>query len=75
MRIKQMLLGALVLVCACAFGEEAKELGVKGGASGAAARKLQSCDFLLNKDFKKINRRLRELGYGSSFVPEFDDRA
>ena len=53
MRIKQMLLGALVLVCACAFGEEAKELGVKGGASGAAARKLQSCDFLLNKDFKK----------------------
>ena len=30
--------------------------------------------YLYNKDFKKINRRLRELGYGSSFVPEFDDR-
>ena len=53
MRIKQMLLGALALVCACAFGEEATELDVKGGASGAAARKLETCGFLLNKDFKK----------------------
>ena len=26
---------------------------------------------MYNKDIKKINRRLRELGYGSSFVPEF----
>ena len=26
---------------------------------------------MYNKDMKKINRRLREMGYGSSFVPEF----
>ena len=48
-----MLMGALALVCACAFGEEAKELGVKGETSGAVAQKLQTCDFLLNKNFKK----------------------
>ena len=48
-----MLMGALALVCACTFGEEAKGLGVKGETSGAAARKLQTCGFLLNKDFKK----------------------
>ena len=29
---------------------------------------------LYNKDIKKINRRLRELGYSSSFVPEFQDK-
>ena len=48
-----MLLGALALSCACAFGEETKELGVKDGAPGAAARKLLTCGFLLNKDFKE----------------------
>ena len=26
---------------------------------------------MYNKDVKKIDRRLRELGYGSSFVPDF----
>lgn len=29
---------------------------------------------LYNKDVKKINRRLREMGYSSSFVPEFDEK-
>lgn len=29
---------------------------------------------MYNKEYKKINRRLRELGYGSSFVPEFTDK-
>ena len=53
MKIKSMLLGALALVCVCAFGKETKELGVKGGQPGAVARKLQTCSFLLNKDFKK----------------------
>ena len=53
MRIKPMLMGALALGCACAFGEQAKEVGDKGGTPGVAAQKLQSCDFLLNKDFKK----------------------
>ncbi len=53
MRIRQMLLVALVLGCACAFGAGTKELGGKGGTPGAAARKLQTCDFLLNKGFKK----------------------
>ena len=53
MKIKTMLLCALALGCACAFCVYAKEIGVKGGSSGAAARKLQTCDFLLNKDFKK----------------------
>ena len=28
---------------------------------------------MYNKETKKINRRLRELGYGSSFVPEFKE--
>lgn len=28
---------------------------------------------MFNKEFKKINRRLRELGCDSSFVPEFKD--
>ena len=28
---------------------------------------------MYNKDIKKINRRLRELNYSSSFVPEFGD--
>ena len=48
-----MLLSALALGCACAFGAGTKELGGKGGTPGAAARKLQTCDFLLNKGFKK----------------------
>ena len=48
-----MLLGALALVCACTSGEETKELGVNGVSHGAAARKLQTCGFLLNKDFKE----------------------
>lgn len=29
---------------------------------------------MYNKDVKKINRRLRELGCNSSFVPEFEDK-
>ncbi len=29
---------------------------------------------MYNKEYKKINRRLRELSYGSSFVPEFRDK-
>ena len=53
MRIKTMLMGALALGCVCAFGERTKEVGVKGGAPCAAARKLRKCDFLLNKGFKK----------------------
>ena len=53
MKIKSMLLGALALVCACTSGEETKELGVNGVSHGAAARKLQTCGFLLNKDFKE----------------------
>ena len=53
MRIKTMLMGALALGCACAFGEGSKEVGFKGGEPSAVARKLQTCDFLLNKDFKK----------------------
>lgn len=53
MRIKPILMGALALGCACALGEPTKEVGVKGGTPGAAAQKLQTCNFLLNKDFKK----------------------
>ena len=53
MRIKPMLMGALALGCACALSGETKEVGVKGGAPGVAVQKLQTCDFLLNKDFKK----------------------
>ena len=53
MRIKQMLMGALALGCACAFGGETKGVGGKAGAPCVAARKLQTCGFLLNKDFKK----------------------
>ena len=53
MRIKPMVMGVLALGYACVFGEGTKEVGVKGGAPGAAARKLQTCNFLLNKDFKK----------------------
>jgi len=51
MRIKTMLMGVLALCCA--LGGETKELGVKGGAPCAAARKLRKCDFLLNKGYKK----------------------
>ena len=49
MKIKQMLMGVLALGCACAFGENTKD----GESSGVAVQKLQTCDFLLNKDFKK----------------------
>ena len=49
MKIKTMLLCALALGCACAFGENTKD----GESSGVAVQKLQTCDFLLNKDFKK----------------------
>ena len=68
MRIKPMLMGALALAFACAFGEEAKELGVKGGSSGEAARKLQTCDFLLNKDFKK-NAKVYLCLFSASWCP------
>ena len=53
MKKMMMIAGAVALVCACAFGEATKEPGAKGGVPGAAARKLQTCGFLLNKDFKK----------------------
>jgi len=42
MKMKSMLMGMLALGCACAFGGEA-----------VVAQKLQTCNFLLNKDYKK----------------------
>ena len=53
MRIKPILMGALALGCACAFGAETKEVDGKGKGPCAVAQKLQTCDFLRNKDFKK----------------------
>ena len=53
MKTKSILLCALALAGACAFGGGAKETAKQKPGKNVVAQKLRKCNFLLNKNFKK----------------------